>query len=379
MTERNITRLRLFSVLLLIVSLILFTGTGLLFNSIPDQIKIFADETKIINLPLKEVTIKVLPETKVIPGGQPVGVKMDVKGVLVVGLEEIQTVDGDKVNPGLEAGLEIGDSILAINNEPVDSPEEVKTVVNKQKGKVRLKVRRQGDILYIRISPVQAAEDGLYKIGVWVRDKTAGLGTLTFYDPYTKSFGALGHAITDPDTGHVLPVERGELLSASVESVKQGTAGIPGEIRGIFYEADEPLGDLNLNTEYGIFGSFYKEFTNPFYSEPLPIGYQNQVEEGPAWILATVDGNKIERYEICIDKVNHQTKPGTKSMVITVTDPRLLKKTGGIVQGMSGSPIIQNDKIIGAITHVFVNDPLKGYGIFIEWMLQQTDQLSNIS
>jgi len=139
------------------------------------------------------------------------------------------------------------------------------------------------------------------------------------------------------------------------------------------------LGDLNLNTEYGIFGSFYKEFTNPFYSEPLPIGYQNQVEEGPAWILATVDGNKIERYEICIDKVNHQTKPGTKSMVITVTDPRLLKKTGGIVQGMSGSPIIQNDKIIGAITHVFVNDPLKGYGIFIEWMLQQTDQLSNIS
>jgi len=379
MTERNLTRLRLFSVLLLIVSLILFTGTGLLFNSIPDQIKIFADETKIINLPLKEVTIKVLPETKVIPGGQSVGVRMDVKGVLVVGLEEIQTVDGYKVNPGLEAGLEIGDSILAINNESVDSPEEVKTVVNKQKGQVRLKVRRQGDILNIRISPVQAADDGLYKIGVWVRDKTAGLGTLTFYDPYTKSFGALGHAITDPDTGHILPVERGELLSASVESVKQGTAGIPGEIRGIFYEADEPLGDLNLNTEYGIFGSFYKEFTNPYYPEPLPIGYQNQVEEGPAWILATVDGNKMERYEICIDKVNHQTKPGTKSMVITVTDPRLLKKTGGIVQGMSGSPIIQNDKIIGAITHVFVNDPLKGYGIFIEWMLQQTDQLSNIS
>jgi stage IV sporulation protein B len=156
MTERNLTRLRLFSVLLLIVSLILFTGTGLLFNSIPDQIKIFADETKIINLPLKEVTIKVLPETKVIPGGQSVGVRMDVKGVLVVGLEEIQTVDGYKVNPGLEAGLEIGDSILAINNESVDSPEEVKTVVNKQKGQVRLKVRRQlsdGRWLYFNPRP----------------------------------------------------------------------------------------------------------------------------------------------------------------------------------------------------------------------------------
>jgi len=370
-------KLRIPSILLFIVSLMLFAGAGITFNSIPDQIKIFADETKVINLPLKEVTIKVLPETKVIPGGQPVGVKMDVKGVLVVGLEEIRTSRGERINPGLEAGLEIGDSILSINNTPVDSPEEVKAVVNEIKGQIRLKVNRQGETLYFRILPVKAEEDGLYKIGVWVRDKTAGLGTLTFYDPFSKSFGALGHAITDPDTGHVLPVEKGELLSANVESVKQGKAGIPGEIRGIFYEADEPLGNLLVNTNFGIFGSFYKPITNPFYPEPMAIGYQNTVEEGPAWLLTTVDGNKMDRYEIHIDKVNRQSKPNTKSMVISVTDPRLLEKTGGIVQGMSGSPIIQNDKIIGAVTHVFVNDPLKGYGIFIEWMLQQTDQLSN--
>ncbi|HZK02164.1 MAG TPA: SpoIVB peptidase, partial [Anaerovoracaceae bacterium] len=367
------------SILLLIISLVLFSGTGLLFNSIPDQIKIFANETKIINLPLKEVTIKVLPEVRLIPGGQPVGVKMNVKGVLVVGLEEITTDNGDKVNPGLEAGLEIGDSILAINSEPVDSHEEVKKAINKQKGQVRLKISRRGEIRYFKIEPVKSKTDGLYKIGVWVRDKTAGLGTLTFYDPESHQFGALGHAITDPDTGDILKIRKGELLSASVESVKQGASGTPGEIRGVFYEEDEPLGDLGLNTEYGIFGTLYKPITNPLINEPIAIGFQNQVEEGPAWILTTIDGKKTEMYSINIEKINKQIKPSTKSMIISVTDPRLVKRTGGIVQGMSGSPIIQNNRLVGAVTHVFVNDPLKGYAIFIEWMLQQTTHLSNVS
>jgi stage IV sporulation protein B len=372
----NQAKLRAVSILLLILSLTLFSGTGLLFSSIPNQIKIFSDETKIINLPLKEVTIKVLPETRVIPGGYSVGVKMDVKGILVVGLEEILTDKGEKVNPGLEAGLEIGDSILAINNTPVDSPAEVRKALNEQKGTIRLKISRRGEIMFFNIKPVKPIDDDNYKIGVWVRDKTAGLGTLTYYDPATEHFGALGHAITDPGTGQVLKVKSGELLSASVESVKQGTAGEPGEIRGIFYEEDAPLGDIKINTEYGIFGSFYDRVTNPYYTEPMAIGYQNQIKEGPAWILTTVDGKTMERYSINIDKVNRQLKPSTKSMIISVTDPRLLKKTGGIVQGMSGSPIIQNDKIVGAVTHVFVNDPLKGYGIYIEWMLQQTDTLS---
>lgn len=364
------------SLLLLIISLLLFTGTGLIFNSLPNQIKIFADETKIINLPLKEVTIKVLPETRLIPGGQPIGVKMDVKGVLVVGLEEITGEDGSSVNPGIDAGLEIGDSIIAINSEPVDSHEEVKDAINNIKGPLRLKVSRRGDIRYLKIVPVKSKDDGLYKIGVWVRDKTAGLGTLTFYNPSTGYFGALGHAITDPHTGDVLKVRKGQLLSASVESVKLGTSGTPGEIRGVFYEEDEPLGNLETNTDYGIFGKFYGSYENPIISEPLAIGFQNQVVEGPAWMLTTVDGKRVEKYEINIDKVNRQIKPNTKSMVISVTDPRLISRTGGIVQGMSGSPIIQNGRIIGAVTHVFVNDPLKGFGIYIEWMLQQTSQLS---
>lgn len=361
----------LYVVISLAFSLVL-AGT-LFVYSIPDQIKIFADETKILNLPLKHVTIEVLPETKVIPGGQSVGVKMDVKGVLVVGLEDIDTVTGESINPGLKAGLQIGDSILTINNIAVYSAADVEKIVNELKGKVRIKINRRGETMQLEITPVQSSDDNLYKIGVWVRDKTAGLGTLTYYNPESHSFGALGHAITDPDTGSILGVKEGELLNARVESVKQGTAGSPGEIRGIFYEADEPLGSLEKNTAFGIFGISYDELLNPYYQEPLAIGYQNEIKEGPAYILTTVDGDRIERYQIQIEEMNHQTKPSTKSMVIRVTDETLIKKTGGIVQGMSGSPIIQNNKIVGAVTHVFVNDPKRGYGIYIEWMLQEAN------
>jgi stage IV sporulation protein B len=346
---------------------------GSLLSFIPSDIKIFSNETKVLQLPLKEVTISVLPERVLIPGGHSVGVRMNVKGVLIVGLEEIECTDGKFVNPGLDAGLQIGDNILEIDGLKVDNAREVKDVVNKIKADVRLKIKRKDDIMNVKLTPVQSVDDNLYKIGVWVKDRTAGIGTLTFYDPATHTFGALGHAITDPETGTVLSVAQGELLNSKVESVKQGKAGSPGEIRGIFYEADKPLGKLAVNTEYGIFGDTYEDISNPLYQKPLEIGYQNEIKKGPAYILTTLDGNKIEKYDISIEKINHQTKADTKSMVIKVTDKRLLEKSGGIIQGMSGSPIIQNNKIIGAVTHVFVNDPQKGYGIFIEWMLQDSN------
>lgn len=351
----------------------LFLAFGSFIAYIPSDIKIFADETKVIKLPLKEVTISVLPERVLVPGGHSVGVRMNVKGVLVVGLEEIETPDGEFVNPGLDAGLQIGDNILEINGTKVDNAQEVKEIVNKIKKDVKLKVKRKDDIINIRLTPVVSVDDNLYKIGVWVKEKTAGIGTLTFYDPSNNTFGALGHAITDPETGTVLSVADGELLNSKVESVKQGKAGSPGEIKGIFYEADRPLGKLAVNTEYGIFGETYGTITNPIYQQPLQIGYQNEIKKGPAYILTTLEGDKIEKYSIEIEKINHQTTPNTKSMVIRVTDERLLAKSGGIIQGMSGSPIIQNNKIIGAVTHVFVNDPEKGYGIFIEWMLQDAN------
>ena len=361
------------SYLILTFIIALFFAVGGYLSYIPDNIKIFTNETKVLRLPLKEVTISVLPERVLIPGGHSVGVRMNVKGVLVVGLEEIETPDGKFINPGLDAGLQIGDSILDINGTKVNNAVEVRELINKIKSDVRLKIKRKDDIINIKLTPVLSADDNLYKIGVWVKDKTAGIGTLTYYDPSNNTFGALGHAITDPETGTILSVAQGELLNSKVESVKQGKAGSPGEIKGIFYEADRPLGKLSLNTEYGIFGETYSKIFNPIFQKPLQIGYQNEVKKGPAFILTTIEGDKIEKYSIVIEKINRQTRASTKSMVIRVTDERLLAKSGGIIQGMSGSPIIQNNKIIGAVTHVFVNDPQKGYGIFIEWMLQDSN------
>jgi stage IV sporulation protein B len=204
-----------------------FMAVGGFLTYIPSDIKIFADETKVLRLPLKEVTITVLPERTLVPGGHSVGVRMNVKGVLIVGLEEIETPEGEFVNPGLDAGLQIGDNILEINGTKVNNAREVKEIVNKVKKDVRLKVKRKDDIMNIIITPVISVEDNLYKIGVWVKDKTAGIGTLTFYDPSNNTFGALGHAITDPETGTVLSVAQGELLNSKVESVKQEKSAAP--------------------------------------------------------------------------------------------------------------------------------------------------------
>lgn len=370
--ENKINPVRRYLILFLIFTLSLLITVSLFIYSIPEEIKIFSDEVKVLNLPLKDVVIKVLPEVRLVPGGQSVGVKMDVKGVLVVGLQDIKTTDGKTVNPCLDSGLEIGDSILAVNGIKVDSAKGVKSVINQIQGDIRLKVNRKGNTMYFTITPVRASDDNQLKIGVWVRDKTAGLGTLTYFNPETKVFGALGHAITDPDTGDVLTVRQGELLSARVESVKHGEIGMPGEIRGIFYEAEQPLGKLETNTIFGVFGIAYQGIENIYYPIPLSISYANEVKTGPAYILTTLNENKMGRYKVYIEKVNHQSKPGTKGMVIRVTDETLLNKTGGIVQGMSGSPVIQDGKLIGAVTHVFVNDPKKGYGIFVEWMLKES-------
>lgn len=319
-------------------------------------------------------SVDVVTERVLVPGGHSVGVRMDVKGVLVVGLEEIETADGQKINPGIKAGLQIGDLILEINGTKVYKADEVQALVNKIQGDVKLKVKRKDRTLNVSLTPVVSKEDDLYKLGVWVKDKTAGIGTLTYYDPVNQSFGALGHAIVDPESGSVLSVDKGQLLQAQVQSIQEGTAGTPGEIRGVFYEADSPLGGLEKNSVYGIFGNAYHPIENPLYEKPLVAGSQDQVEKGTAYILTTLDDNKLQRFEIEIEKVSHQNKPSDKGMVIRVTDERLLEKSGGIVQGMSGSPIIQNDRIIGAVTHVFVNNPEKGYGIFIEWMLQEAEK-----
>lgn len=317
----------------------------------------------------------VVAERVLVPGGQSVGVKMDVRGVLVVGLEEIESDDGEKINPGLLGGLQIGDTILEINGTEVYSAGEVQSIVNEIKGVVKLKVKRNNEIISVNISPVLSKEEGLYKLGIWVKDKTAGIGTLTYYDPANSTFGALGHGIVDAETNSILPVETGLLLESQVQEVKEGKNGEPGEIRGIFYHSNDPLGSLERNSQFGVFGVSYNPIENPIYEKPLAVGTKEQVEKGKAYILSTLSNNEIRKFEIEIEKIEKQSSQADKSMVIKVTDEELIEESGGIVQGMSGSPIIQNDRIVGAVTHVFVNDPQRGYGVFIEWMLEESDSV----
>lgn len=322
-----------------------------------------------------EANVPVVAERVLVPGGQSVGVKMDVKGVLVVGLEEIESKNGEKINPGLLGGLQIGDTILEINGREVFRADEVQSLVNEIKGVVKLKVKRNNDVRNINVDPALASEDGLYKLGIWVKDKTAGIGTLTYYDPVNSTFGALGHGIIDTETNSVLPVETGLLLQSQVQEVKEGSNGRPGEIRGIFYHASDPLGNLERNSGYGVFGAVYHPIENPLYEKPLVVGTRDQIKKGSAYILSTLSNNEIRKFDIEIEKIEKQNVPEDKSLVIKVTDKQLIKESGGIVQGMSGSPIVQDGRIVGAVTHVFVNDPQRGYGIFIEWMLNESDEI----
>jgi len=329
-------------------------------------------------VPVKNINVNVIDEIYLIPGGNAIGVKLNTKGVLVVGTSEIMSMDGKKYNPSKEAGIKIGDLILEIDGIKVNDANHVVDLLNKNEGKeINIILERNNVSFSTKVKPVKSIQDNCYRLGIWVRDKTAGIGTLTFYEPKSKKFGALGHAITDIDTGALMKIENGEIMKARVSSIEQGKKGNPGEIRGIFYESENLLGKIETNTKYGIYGTMFNESNTLNFHEALPVAFQDEIELGKAYILATTENNEVEKYEVEIVKLEKQNTPQSKSMVIKVTDKNLLEKTGGIVQGMSGSPIIQNDKIIGAVTHVFINDPTKGYGLYIEWMLKAADILVN--
>ena len=223
--------------------------------------------------------------------------------------------------------------------------------------------------MVVSVEPALDPADGAYRLGAWVRDSTAGIGTLSFYDPESGAFGALGHAITDVDTGIVLPVGYGGIYESSVVDISKGKSGEPGELLGQFFDAETQLGEVTSNTDYGIFGTMNEEVANPLYPDGLPVGTRADVHTGPAQLLTTLADGEVRAYDCEIVKLNDQSAPATRSMVIKVTDEELLQATGGIVQGMSGSPIVQDGKLVGAITHVFINDPTQGYGVYIEWML----------
>jgi stage IV sporulation protein B len=325
---------------------------------------------------VKSVSIKSIPnELSVYPGGQPIGVKLNTKGVLVVALSDLETDKGKVISPAASAGIEIGDSIVEINSEKIMNAENISSIVNASEGKeITLTIERKGVIVKKKIIPIKT-NDGKYKIGLWIRDSTAGVGTLTFYDDKTENFAALGHPITDVDTGTILNVNSGQIVNSSIVSVRKGVKGTPGELKGIFIDEDVVLGEIIKNTECGIFGKGNITLKNK-YNKKMKLGLRDEIKEGPAQILTTIDGNTPKLYNIVIEKLLPQNSPGPKSMVIRITDKDLLEKTGGIVQGMSGSPIIQDNKIIGAVTHVLINKPDTGYGIYIEWMIKDADILN---
>lgn len=306
------------------------------------------------------------PGQKVVPLGRAVGIKLFSDGVLVVGMSELETEQG-AVSPGQICGLKTGDVITHVNGQEVDTIEQVQTIL-KEDGEEPLTLRacRSGKVLQLSAQAI-ANDQGKYQLGVWLRDSMAGIGTMTFCDPESGVFAALGHGINDVDTAQLMPLETGSIMYATVSDVKRGCAGDPGELHGNF-DVSRDLGTLYANTELGIYGNLT---TDDFYGlgQPMEVASRDQVEVGPATILSNVAGEEVREYAVEISHIYPASAGEKRSLMLKVTDPELLEQTGGIVQGMSGSPIIQNGKLVGAVTHVLVNDPTRGYGIFIENML----------
>jgi len=310
---------------------------------------------------------KVQPDympTELIPSGMMVGISVKSDGVMVVSLGEVETKSG-KVSPAAEAGILTGDIIKMVGSNEIRSIEDFKKAIRNCDGdKVSVRVERDGKTLQFAVKPALGTS-GNYEMGVWLRDGIAGMGTMTFIDPKTGVFGLLGHAVSDVDTKIQVPLRSGVLIEASIGSIIKGRSGVPGQIQGSL-NMDHVMGKLYANTSCGVFGIAENIATK---GKPIPVASEKEIKVGEAVILSNLSGDTIEEYKIYISRVFLDN--GERSMLITVTDDRLLAKTGGIIQGMSGSPIIQNGKLVGAVTHVLVNDPTRGYGISIGKMLEK--------
>ena len=313
-------------------------------------------------------------ERQLVPVGQTVGVTLDMKGVTVVDTTDVEGYDGKRSAPARDAGLVSGDIIEEMNGRAVASAREFEEAIKEQEGKtVTLLVRHGEEMRESSLTPALSNADGQYRIGVWIKDAASGIGTVTYYDPKTREFGALGHGIADDVQGEPVRVKCGEILNAQIVSVQKGGRGQPGELVGVFCENREKLGTVVSNTETGLKGVLDDGAAFDTTTDAIPVARRDEVQEGAAEILANVEEGKIETFSVEIQKINKDEK-NPKGLVIKVTDPRLLDRTGGIVQGMSGSPLIQNGKLAGAVTHVFVSDPTRGYGILMETMLAEENR-----
>ena len=302
----------------------------------------------------------------VIPIGRAVGIKLFSDGVMVVGFSQIPAAGGNVI-PAKSCGLREGDVITHINATEVDTIEEVQEQLTQIGGEeMSIRAVRDGKTVQVTAQAVQCSTDGSYKLGAWLRDSMAGIGTVTYYDPVTGEFGALGHGVNDVDTAQLMPLESGGVLKASVTEVKKGVRGTPGELHGQF-DNQEDIGSLWANTSYGIYGTL--EQGDLAQTAPMEVAAKEQVKTGKAVIYSNISGDEVRSYEVEITKLFSKAEDG-RDMMVKVTDPALLEATGGIVQGMSGSPIVQNGRLVGAVTHVLVGDPTQGYGILAQRMLE---------
>jgi len=321
----------------------------------------------LFNYDIKDIEVNVLDKTTVVPVGKITGIKLYTKGVLVVGMTEI---DGQK--PYAETNIQEGDIITNINNQEIENTSELLECISKSKGEsLKITYETDGETKECAITPVKN-ENGIYQIGLWVRDSAAGIGTVTFYEPESGNFVALGHGITDIDTSEIIDISSGELVNTKILSVVKGQSGTPGKIQGTLNNKSS-IGTIYKNTRLGIYGKVNNE-TNllPNYTNTMQVALRDEIQLGKATLLCSVENSdKIEEYEIEISRKFVNNNYDNKSMLIKVTDERLLEKTGGIVQGMSGSPIVQNGKFIGAVTHVIVSNPKEGYAVFGDMLIKQ--------
>lgn len=317
-------------------------------------------------IPVKTTSIIQSKPKKVSVSGESFGIKLYTDGVIIVGIRDVET-DKGKCNPAKEAGLEKGDIIIEINGKKVYSADSVTDILNDNNGKdYKITVKRNGNYKEFLLKPAYSSSQGCYKVGLWVRDSTAGVGTITYYDKSNNTVSALGHPITDVDTNEIMPILDGEAVRATVTKIYKSKAGEAGSLCCEF--TNDIIGTLKKNCQSGIYGKYTCTLKNTYEYE---VASPNEIVRGPVQILCTIDSGKAKFYNVQISRISYRENKKGKNMVVKITDERLLEKTGGIVQGMSGSPIIQNGKLVGALTHVIVDSPEKGYAIFAQDMVDE--------
>lgn len=321
-------------------------------------------------VPVKNITVREEKAPVFVVGGKPFGIKLLMEGVMVTDLSEVETEDGEKICPAAEAGIRKGDIIRTANGEELSSNSSLQKIISSGNGNtVTLSVSRDGKSFQAKLTPVCSKTSGKWRGGMWVRDSIAGIGTMTFINKETGEFAGLGHPVCDGDTGGLVPLHSGEAVPVEITDASKGRRGIPGELKGEF-TAECSYGTLNCNNSCGVFGILSKESADAVCAEceAYPLAYRQEIKTGKAEIYTTVEGTSPKKYSAEIERIDLNGDNSGKDMVIRITDKELIEKTGGIIQGMSGSPIIQDGRLIGAITHVFVSDPTSGYAIFAERM-----------